>query len=168
MPIVIPAKVMPGDPIKSATTNAIIDALTALSRMIDLTCILAIPLGPTTISYGERIVYTPFRDSSLGNDPTQVLGWPIPFKARITNLIVHVTSNGLDGNTTVTLYVNESPTVLSLQIGAKATGTFSNQVNEVVAELGSRLTVLVDTMPSSKGQISITGISMACRMEVEE
>jgi len=168
MPIALPPKVMPGDPIRSATTNALIDAIAALDRRTSLTGILAIPLGPTTIPYGVKKVYIPFRDTDLGNDPAQVLGWPMPFKARITNMTAHVVSNSLNGATAITLYVNETSTLLAIQINAGETGTKANQINEVIADAGARLSILVDTAGSTSGEIVLTGVSMAYRLETEE
>lgn len=168
MPISLPSKVMPGDPIRSATTNALIDAIAALDERTTLTSVLAIPLGQTTIPYGVTKVYVPFRDTDLGDDPTQVLGWPMPFKARITNLAVHVVSNTLDNVTIITLYVNEAATLLTLLIDGEETGTKANTINEAVASMGDRLQVLIDTTQSTSGEITITGVSMAYRMEAEE
>jgi len=159
---------MPGDPIRSATTNALIDAIAMLDERTSLTSIMVIPLGPTTIPSGVKKVYIPFRDTDVGGDPSQVLGWPMPFKARITNLTTHVVSNSLNNVTVITLYMNEATTQLALQIKAGETGTKTNQINEVVALMGARLHVLIDTTQSTSGEITITGISMAYRMEVEE
>lgn len=167
MSITLPPKVAPGDVIRSAYHNMLVDAVATLDERTSQTFILAVPLAGTEIPYGVRKVYVPYLGLAVGEDPSQDVGFPLPFRTKLALLKVYAASNSLNKSAKVTLYRNGSPTIFTLTIPAGQSGLFVNDISELVFDEGDRLTIVLDTSASTSGSITLTGISLAARIALE-
>lgn len=167
MAIVLPPKKYPGDVIRSADHNLIVDALDTLDKRLQLTSILAIPTGRITMSSGTKGVYVPFNPSVQGSDPSVAVGWPLPFRARLNVIVTYVASNTLNGPCHIKVYVNEQETPMSISIAPNSTGLILNEFAEIYAAQGARVSLFISTDEATSGSITLTGVSIGYRMALE-
>lgn len=76
----------------------------------------------------------------------------------VRNLFVKGSSNTLNGATTFTLRQNGVDTILSVSIGATASGNFEDITNEVALDATDEINTEIDTTASTAGSITYLGI----------
>jgi hypothetical protein len=167
MSITLPPKVTPGDVIRSAYHNALVDAVATLDNRTSRTFILAVPMAGAEIPYGVKRLYVPYVPLYVSEDPSQDLGFPFPMRVKVSLFKAYILANTLNKATTITIYKNAQATTFTLSIPAGGTGLFLNDVPELIFEEGDRMTILVDTSQSTTGSIRVSGLSLAARLALE-
>jgi len=160
------AKVSPMDVIRSATINAVIDNLEYLKARTPAPFILGSSYDLLQLTAGGTYSLLPFHDGYSSESPSTPKGLPLPFKARLSSLVVAIRDNTLNSNVNITLYVEGTGTSLSITIPSGGTGIFANSLNEVVADSQKRVYLVVNLAPASSGAIKIEGWSIKATLEI--
>jgi hypothetical protein len=163
MTLTLPPKRSPGDVIRSAEHNMLIDALTVVDNR--LTTVEAIAGGDTigfasaglSIPYGVQRQVQPF--SGVTDAPR---GLTMPAKAKFKKFYIDVANNTLDSSTTIKARHNETTAIATITVLAGQTGLFSATINDYVVNEGERIDFQVDTTPSTTGNIVIVSMSLFC------
>lgn len=164
------AKVGPMDVIRSQTTNDIIDNLEWLHARTPAPCIIGSSYDMLEILagtyYARKISLLPFYDGYSDEDPSIPKGLPLPFKAKLSNLMIAVKENTLDVDVDATLYVEGEPTSLKVTLTKGEAGIFSDTLNETTVEQGKRIYVVIDLSGASTGNLILDGWTIKAILEV--
>ena len=163
-------KVSPGERIRSETTNKIIDNLEWLKARTPAPCIigscydlLEILAGPY---YARKVSLLPFYDGFSDEDPSIPKGLPLPFKAKLSCLMIAVKENTLDVDVDAVLYVEGNPTPVEVTLTAGEAGIFSDLLNEATVEQGQRVYLVLDLSEATTGNLILDGWAVKAVLEV--
>jgi len=159
-------KVGPGDTIRSQYHNMIVDDLEWLKARTPSPFVIGSGYPGLDLAPGLRYLLMPLCPEAVTGDPSQPIGPPLPFKARISSLGVSVTRNSLDKDAVANLYVEGQPTALSVTVPAASAGVFWDSLHEAVAEAGSRIYLALDLTQASTGSLTLGGWVIKAALEV--
>lgn len=159
-------KVGPGDTIRSQYHNMIVDNLEWLKARVPSPFAIGSGYPGLDLAAGSRYLLMPFCPEASTGDPSQPIGPPLPFRARLSNLGISASRNDLDKDSTATLYVEGQPTALSVTVPATSAGVFWDSLHEAVAEAGARVYLVLDLTQASTGSLRLGGWAVRAAIEV--
>jgi len=161
----LPPRRSPGDVIRSAEWNKIIDALENLNARVEALegggpaaqswIIIGAAMAGYIIDAGNSFSIQPFtadRGSSLGF----TLSIGITFK----KFVLHIQSNDLDGPTYFRAVHNEVDSFAEITVPAGETGTFTVDIADYTVPALDRVFFEVDTTASTFGSLDLVSISL--------
>lgn len=165
MPFVLPPKRNPGDVIRSAEWNQIIDDLDDLN-----TRVTALESAPPPTLGGDIIGVAMSGFVQVAGSVVQVQpftgqlgasrGLTLPVRMKFKRLVIDVLSNSLDGPAVIRARHNETNIMASITVSAGATGVFATAISDYIVPADNRVDFVVDLGGASDGSIDIITIAL--------
>jgi len=165
----LPPRRSPGDVIRSAEWNKIIDALENLNARLEALESGAGGGGPTTQSWiiigaamsgyiidaGDSFSIQPFTA-----DRGSSMGFTLPIGITFRRFVLYIQSNDLDGPAYFRAVHNETDNFAEITVNAGETGTFTVDIDDYTVPALDRVFFEVDTTASTSGSLDLVSISL--------